>query len=511
MKKFLIPVFLLSLLVLCGCATNPVTGEEELQLLPESMELDMGVERYVPMRQQSGGDYRLYPGLSGYVERVGNKLASVSDRYLPYEFVIVNDSTPNAWALPGGKIAINRGLLVELKNEAELAAVLGHEIVHAAARHGAKGIERGLLLQGTMLGLGVMVGDNENRDLILGVAGIGGQLITQRYSREQELEADHYGMIYMKRAGYDPQAAVGLQQTFVRLSRGNGQNWLEGLFASHPPSQERVEKNRQLATSLGNGGRLGEKEYQKAIAGLQHDRPAYDTYDRGRELLERSPKRALKLAQKAIAIQPDEALFWSLKGDALMALKRNREAYKAYDQALARDNSYFRHYLGRGLVGVRLGKATAEADLENSMDLLPTAVASYSLGRLAIKRGDIDAAVEYLQQAAATDSPIGKKAMKQLLQVDLPRRPGKYIETELYRGEGGQLMVSVYNGTDFTIKDVMLEVFRRGDKKGRIRKRVPGILRPDEEKLIHTPFRGLKKNKQVKRYKVRVVRARVSR
>jgi hypothetical protein len=81
--------------------------------------------------------------LTPYVNEVGQKLAAVSKRKLPYEFVVLNSSVPNAWALPGGKIAVNRGLLTELKNEAELAAVLGHEIVHAAARHGAKAQERG--------------------------------------------------------------------------------------------------------------------------------------------------------------------------------------------------------------------------------------------------------------------------------------------------------------------------------------------------------------------------------
>ncbi len=89
----------------------------------------------------------MLPDLTAYINEVGQKLAAVSDRPLPYEFVVLNNPVPNAWALPGGKIAVNVGLLSELKNEAELAAVLGHEIVHAAARHGAKAQERGTLMQ----------------------------------------------------------------------------------------------------------------------------------------------------------------------------------------------------------------------------------------------------------------------------------------------------------------------------------------------------------------------------
>ena len=90
------------------------------------------------------------------MQSVGNRLAKVSDRpELPYEFVVLNDSIPNAWAMPGGKIAFNRGLLYELNSEAELAAVLGHEITHAAARHGAKSMERGIFMQGAMVAIGI--------------------------------------------------------------------------------------------------------------------------------------------------------------------------------------------------------------------------------------------------------------------------------------------------------------------------------------------------------------------
>ena len=124
-----------------------MTGKQELQFVSEASELKIGEQHYAPTRQGEGGDFTLDPELTAYVNEVGQKLAAVSDRKLPYEFVVLNSSVPNAWALPGGKIAVNRGLLTELNNEAELAAVLGHEIVHAAARHGAKAQERGTLLQ----------------------------------------------------------------------------------------------------------------------------------------------------------------------------------------------------------------------------------------------------------------------------------------------------------------------------------------------------------------------------
>src|SRR5210317_1032321 len=126
-----ISILLLSTFALYGCAVNPVTGKNELSLISESQEISIGQKNYGPSRQMQGGDYNVNPELSVYVNTVGQKLARVSDRKLPYEFVVLNNSTPNAWALPGGKIAVNRGLLMSLENEAELAAVLGHEIVPA--------------------------------------------------------------------------------------------------------------------------------------------------------------------------------------------------------------------------------------------------------------------------------------------------------------------------------------------------------------------------------------------
>ena len=225
--------------------------------------LQIGAKHYEPTRQSEGGDLTIDPQLTAYVSSVGQKLAVVADRKLPYEFVVLNNSVPNAWALPGGKIAVNRGLLTELKDESELAAVLGHEIVHAAARHGAKAQERGTIAQVGMAAaqIGAAVGgvDANLAGLVIQGAGVGTQMILVKYGRDQELERD-YGMTYMKLAGYEPWGAVTLQETFVRLSQAGGAkeaSWMEGLFASHPPSAERVERNKRTAGELGRGGEAG--------------------------------------------------------------------------------------------------------------------------------------------------------------------------------------------------------------------------------------------------------------
>jgi|TARA_B100001964_G_C14156278_1_gene564451 predicted Zn-dependent protease len=183
-------LLLLAHCLLTSCAVNPVTGKNELSFVSDEQELVIGRKQYLPSQQSQGGRYLVDPGLTTYVNKVGQRIAKVSDRQLPYEFVVLNNSQPNAWALPGGKIAVNRGLLLELDNEAELAAVLSHEVVHAAAKHGAKSMQRGLILRGVLLATTIGASNSDYGNYIVGGAQLGTQLLTQRYGRTAELESD---------------------------------------------------------------------------------------------------------------------------------------------------------------------------------------------------------------------------------------------------------------------------------------------------------------------------------
>jgi predicted Zn-dependent protease len=158
--------------LLQGCAVNPVTGKNELSFMSQQQEIALGNKNYSPSRQSQGGDYYLDPKLQTYIASVGNKLAAVSDQpNLPYEFVVLNNAVPNAWALPGGKIAINRGLLNYLDDESQLAAVLAHEIVHAAARHGASQMSRGTLANIGMAAVAIGTQGRDGAQLVwIGVA-----------------------------------------------------------------------------------------------------------------------------------------------------------------------------------------------------------------------------------------------------------------------------------------------------------------------------------------------------
>jgi predicted Zn-dependent protease len=473
-------IILLPLLGAGGCATNPVTGENELILISESQELSIGKQQYAPMRQSQGGDYVVDPQVEAYVNEVGQRLAAVSDRKLPYEFKVLNNSVPNAWALPGGKIAVNRGLLTELQSEAELAAVLGHEIVHAAAKHSAKGIQRGMLLQGAVLAATIATQDKAYANLAQLGTSLGAQLVNQKYGRDAERESDYYGMQYMSRAGYDPQGAVELQETFVKLSADRREDWLSGLFASHPPSPERVQNNIQTAAALPSGGETGTQVYQRRIARLTKSKPAYQAYDEAQKALSGGKAgQAKTLVQKAIAIEPREGHFYSLAGDIEQRNKAFSAARRHYDKAISLNSDFFYYHLQRGLVNERLSaNVDAQRDLERSVALLPTADAYNALGNLASAERRYTVAKQYYAKAADHQSAAGKAAFASLVELDLPDNPGKYIKVRSGINRSGRLIAEISNPTPRDVTGIVLAV-RYPDASGRLRQ----IERPLQGRL----------------------------
>ena len=506
-------------LALSGCGVNPVTGKKEIQFVSEAQELQIGEQNYSPTRQSEGGDFTVVPELTTYVNEVGQKLAVVADRKLPYEFTVLNSSVPNAWALPGGKIAVNRGLLTELRNEAELAAVLGHEIVHAAARHGAKATERGTLLQAGLAAaqIGAAVGgmDQNVAGLVLGGAGVGAQLVQTRYGREQELESDFYGMKYMKAAGYDPQGAVMLQETFVRLSQGRQSGWLEGLFASHPPSPERVAKNKQTALQLGPGGDMGTQRFSARVAPLIKLKPAYDKYDQALAAMQKKDTAAARsLAAEAARLLPAEGRFQQLLGDISLNEKKPQEALPYYQKAIALSPDYFGSSLGAGIAQYRLGnRAQAETWLTQSAKLLPTAPAALYLGNLSRDKGDAQGALKYYQAAAGSQSSVGQEAATEAIRLDLPRNPGNYIATGVRADAGGKAMLVVQNRavvalSQINVTAVAVNAAGQPVQQGRA-VTIAGPLKAGETAAVDSGL-GVLTQEQLQALRVRVDSARVT-
>lgn len=469
-KNFVLVSLVTITLLTSSCGVNPVTKKREFQMVSESEEIAIGKQNYAPARQSQGGDYIIDPELTAYVQSVGNKLAAVSDRQLPYEYTVLNDSVPNAWAMPGGKIAFNRGLLYELNSEAELAAVMGHEMVHAAARHGAKSMERGMLMQGAMIAVGIGAQNTNYANLIVGGAKLSSQLATSKYGRDAESEADLYGMQYMKRAGYDPTAAVTLQETFVRLSADKKSSFIDGLFASHPPSPERVADNKRTLAQVGAGGEWGKEIYAQKVAKLKSTQAAYKAYDDGvKALAAKDTAKATTLAKQAIAGEPREARFQELLGDIALSQKKSLEALAFYEKAIKMQPDYFKPHIQSGIALFNMGKKTeAEAYLKRANELLPTAPSHALLGQIAEGRGETDAALQHYQMAADSNSEIGKDALNRAVHIDLPRNPAKYIQAAAQADNAGNLYAVVQNNTSTPIVRVRVRVVKYEAKTGRI-------------------------------------------
>ena len=449
-------------LVAVACSVNPVTGERVFQIYGSDWEQQVGGQMYVPLKQSQGGEFILDPSLTQYVQSVGDRLAAQTRRQgeFEYEFSVLYNSTPNAWALPGGKIVINRGLLTELQSEAELAAVLAHEIVHADAAHGARQQSTGMLAQvgavASMVVLGTQIENTQARQMAMLLPTVGLQLVMQRYGREAERESDEYGMRYMSEAGYDPQGAVELQETFLRLSENRREDWLSGLFASHPPSRERVENNRATAAELPAGGETGRERYQQETAYLRRVKPAYEAYDESAKALS---KEDLALAQQkldqAIAIEPREALFMAMQGDLHSLRQDPRKAINSFDRAISANDRFFYSHLRKGQLEYELGRnSVARNNLEKSIALLPTAEAHYILGKLDQKAGKPGTAIEHFRMAAQSDSATGKKAQAELVRLDLAQNPSNYIATQAALDDQGYVWVQLGNRTSLPMSNI---------------------------------------------------------
>jgi len=323
-------------------------------------------------------------------------------------------------------------------------------------------------------------------------AGLAGQLALSSYGRSAELESDKYGMRYMSAAGYDPQGAVTLQETFVRLSEGRNQDWLSGLFASHPPSQERVNENTRRAKNLPAGGRLGVESFNTAMKKTRAAKPAYDIYDNGREALgEKKNDEALAFANEALTLLPEEAHFHALRGDVRLMNKQFDMAVTNYNRAINRRASFFYYHLQRGLARKELGQTDgAVSDLERSLEMLPTAPAHFTLGEIKEARGQTSEAIEHYKVIAKSEGEYGKAAYDALVRLELPTQPASYISSACGDDGSGQIVVQIRNDTSVSVAGVRTQ-FQYVDAGGTQRQRTQnfsGQLAPGKIASAKTGF-----------------------
>ena len=512
--------FLVVIISLAACSVNPVTGERNFQIYDTDWERQVGTQMYAPMKQSQGGEFILDPDLTAYVNDVGNRLASQARRKeeLDFEFSIINDSIPNAWALPGGKIVINRGLLTELDSEAELAAVLGHELVHSDAAHGARAQSKGMLTQaGAVVGmviLGSTIDSQAAREVALMVPALGAQLVTQKYGRDAEREADEYGMLYMSESGYDPQGAVELQETFVELSREKDPDWVSGLFASHPPSLERVRNNQKTAQDLPAGGDIGRERYRQKTAYLQRVKPAYEAFDKAKKAVsDGKMEEAQEQLNRAMAIEPRESLFHGLQGDIYALDKQPERALTSYEKAVRANPGFFYGHLRSGQMTYKLGQEDqARSSLDRSLELMPTAEAHYLLGMLDKNQGDMNSAMEHFKVAAQSESEASQAANRELVLLDLQNNPSRYIGSRAAVDDRNRVWIQFGNRTRVPIRNIVFS-YAWLDDQGQTRrgqKTYTGPLDGGQQDQIRLDFSLNDAAELSRRVRVEVISATVS-
>lgn len=243
MKRLFLLAGLAFLLGACSTTPNPITGRNQLLLMSPEEGAALGLEAMNEVKKTAkvvtaGPQARR-------VAALGAKLAAVSHKpELDWEFIVIDEDVLNAWALPGGKIAVYTKMLEAFPSDNELSAIMGHEIAHAVLRHSAENASRQQVQQITVAGVAVAAGAATGDDEIANTALIAGSALASTFvqlphSRFMELEADDIGAVYMARAGYDPRGAVRVWQEMKRLSQGGS---TPTFLSTHPNDDQRIKR-----------------------------------------------------------------------------------------------------------------------------------------------------------------------------------------------------------------------------------------------------------------------------
>ena len=411
-----------------GCATDPVTGRSQFNMVSEDTEIALDKQHSA---LQFSNDYGALQdkALNAYVQQVGGDMVAHAHRpHMPYSFRGVNAVYVNAYAFPGGSIAATRGILLQLDNEAELAALLGHELGHVNARHAAEQMSKGYLAQGLMFGGTGLVGtqfDLEGSELnqIMQLGMLGASALLASYSRDNEREADALGMDYLVRSGYSPDGMVGLMEMLNRLNEQKPAASMT-LFATHPMSSERLTSAVAAAEGLYVSAKnqpLRRERYMDNTARLRGMQAAIEKMQKAEAAMSRRQLgEAETLLRDALREAPEDYAGLLLMSKCLAAQNKNTEALKYAEQAKQAYPDEPQAHQVAGLVELRLKKFSGAYNDFNAYERrLPgdpslAFFKGYALEGMQQQRESAENYYRYLQ--AVQQGDMAKHAYKRLVQ-----------------------------------------------------------------------------------------------
>jgi len=380
---------------LVACQTDALTGKSTLNIYSYDDEKRMGDEAVQPILAELGG---LYPdqATQDYVTLVGKKVEAAGRSRLKgeagfpdweFRFYVVNHSMINAFALPGGHVFVTRGIMLRLKDESELAGLLGHEVTHVFARHSVERMSTATLL---ILPVALLASIEETQGAAV-VGMIAVQLLILKYGRDDETESDHNGMRFAARAGYHPEGIINVMQMLDNYTKEHGGGGPEFL-STHPDPGNRVEylgtQMRKEYPGVSEETHVRNRpQYDGALVDMRNCQPAYELADQGDAAMGEGFKafeagdkggalqhyrRALGLYQQSTQIVQHHSILYVNQAQAYYYLEEYDNAEQMIQRSVDLErNAFWPNFMG-GLVAIkRNDNSTASARLENALRLIP--------------------------------------------------------------------------------------------------------------------------------------------
>ncbi|MGC9141354.1 MAG: M48 family metalloprotease [Caldimicrobium sp.] len=342
MKVLQFTKFYLSTLLILVIFTSCARENSAFTLLPQEKEIELG-KLYLPI---SIDEFEgLYPEerVQNYLQNLGKRIAQHAERKVPFNFYLVNSEVINAFALPGGPVVITRGIFLTLNSESELAGILAHEIGHIEKRHHAKFVEKQLALNFLLQLSSYLLPQNLTGELLFQLGQISAGLLSLKFSRDQEKEADETGFYLLLKAHYSPEGMLRVFEKFKKMSETRPPEWL----STHPLPETRIKEwEKKLSTLKPSGSFIKDSSsFQEILSLLKETQPSFEEVKKGKKALqERDYSKAEIYFLKAIELYPKNipALinlsrlkiknkdYLSARNYALTALKYNPDLFSGH-------------------------------------------------------------------------------------------------------------------------------------------------------------------------------------